>query len=76
MSDGLDAVDLPPGRYRHFKGGLYDVIGVARLEADRDQCVVVYRSVADGTMWVRPFESFTSTVDVAGEPVPRFAPVP
>lgn len=67
---------VPAGRYRHFKGGLYDVIGVARVEADPDQSVVVYRAVVDGTLWTRPVESFTSTVESIPGGVPRFAPAP
>ena len=74
MSDqttpGPDSV--PPGQYRHFKGGRYYVDGVARVEADPDQMVVVYRALSDGTLWTRPIESFTGTVEVDGATVRRF----
>lgn len=41
----------PPGRYRHFKGGLYDVIAVGSNE--KEERVVIYRSVETGQWWTR-----------------------
>lgn len=41
-----------PGRYRHFKGGLYDVIFNGKFEMD-DRDVVVYQAVRDNSVWVR-----------------------
>lgn len=62
-------------RYRHFKGGLYDVVCEAKLEADLTP-VIVYRS-QDGQVWVRPRDVFFELVDDgAGARVPRFAPAP
>jgi hypothetical protein len=61
-------------RYRHFKGGLYDVLHEATLEADLTP-VIVYRS-QDGQVWVRPRDVFFEDVDDGkGGHVPRFAPV-
>ena len=60
-------------RYRHYKGGLYEFVCTATLEADLTE-VVVYRA-ADGSVWVRPATVFFETVDVDGVAVPRFAPV-
>jgi hypothetical protein len=61
-------------RYRHFKGGLYDVVCEATLEADLTP-VIVYRS-QDGRVWVRPRDVFFESVDDgAGGRVPRFSPV-
>jgi hypothetical protein len=61
-------------RYRHYKGGLYELVCEAVLEADHTP-VIVYRG-ADGVTWVRPKAVFFETVEVDGEPVPRFAPMP
>jgi hypothetical protein len=62
-----------PGRYRHYKGGEYEVIGIAR-HSETDERVVVYRPLYnDSGLWVRPLAMFTETVLVNGAPTPRFA---
>ena len=62
-----------PGRYRHYKGGEYEVLGVAR-HSETDEPLVVYRPLyGDGGLWVRPRAMFLETVTHNGEPVPRFA---
>jgi hypothetical protein len=60
------------GRYRHFKGGEYRVIGIARVEASPDQLVVVYRSLDNDQFWTRPLDSFAGTVEHGGRTVQRF----
>ncbi|MCE9534290.1 MAG: DUF1653 domain-containing protein [Planctomycetes bacterium] len=65
--------DLPPGRYRHFKGGEYVVIGVAR-QSETQEPMVVYRPTYDDSgLWVRPLAMFQETVVHEGQTVPRFA---
>lgn len=67
--------DLPPGRYRHYKGPLYEVIGVAR-HSETEEPLVVYRALyGDHGLWVRPLAMFTGTVEVDGRVRARFAPV-
>lgn len=67
---------VPVGRYRHFKGGEYEVLGVAR-HSETDERLVVYRPLyGDGGLWVRPAAMFLETVEHEGRTVPRFAPVP
>ena len=62
-----------PGRYRHYKGKDYEVIGVAR-HSETDERVVVYRSLYnDSGLWVRPLAMFVEEVEVNGQRVPRFA---
>ena len=62
-----------PGRYRHYKGGEYEVIGVAR-HSETDEQLVVYRPLYNDTgLWVRPLAMFTETVTSNGQTVPRFA---
>lgn len=65
-----------PGRYRHYKGNLYEVIATARHSEHLDEFFVVYRPVAtpDAT-WIRPLAMFIETVDLPDGPTPRFAPV-
>ncbi|WP_328185332.1 DUF1653 domain-containing protein [Marinobacter sp. OP 3.4] len=63
---------VPPGRYRHYKGKDYEVIGTAR-HSETEEWLVVYRCLyGDHSLWVRPLEMFNESVDVAGEEVPRF----
>ena len=59
--------------YRHYKGGIYELVCEAVLEADHTP-VMVYRG-QDGAVWVRPRAAFFETVDAAGVAVARFAPV-
>jgi hypothetical protein len=64
--------DTPPGRYRHYKGGEYEVIRVAR-HSETHEPVIVYRPLYnDSGWWVRPHAMFFETVLVEGTPRPRF----
>ena len=64
---------LQPGRYRHYKGKLYEVIDVAR-HSETEELLVVYRCLyGDYSLWVRPLEMFLAMVDVDGAKTPRFA---
>ena len=60
-------------QYRHYKGGLYELVCIATLESDLS-AMVVYRA-ADGSIWTRPQAVFFELVAVDGQRVPRFAPV-
>ena len=76
MSDDLSPP--PPaalGRYRHYKGGEYEVVGFAR-HSETLEPLVVYRPLYNATgWWVRPHAMFFGTVQVEGRSVQRFAPV-
>ena len=66
-------MELETGRYRHYKGGEYEVYGVAR-HSETEELLVVYRPLyGEGALWVRPLEMFRESVEVDGKPVPRFA---
>jgi hypothetical protein len=61
-----------PGRYRHYKGGEYQVIGTAR-HSETDELLVVYRCLYDNdSLWVRPLSMFMETVIVSGQELARF----
>lgn len=60
-------------QYRHYKGGVYELVCEATLEADHTP-MIVYRA-ANGTVWIRPRAVFFETVEVDGIQVPRFAPI-
>jgi hypothetical protein len=66
---------VKPGTYRHYKGDLYEVVGVAR-HSETEEELVVYRALyGEGGLWVRPRGMFEEMVVVDGRDVPRFAPV-
>lgn len=62
-----------PGKYVHYKGGRYEVIGVAH-HSETLQELVVYREEKNdlGPLWVRPREMFNGEVMVNGRKTPRF----
>lgn len=60
-------------QYRHYKGGLYELVCEATLEADLTP-MIIYRA-HDGSIWARPKAVFFELIEVDGLLVPRFAPV-
>lgn len=63
---------IRPGRWRHFKGNEYQVIGVAQ-HSETLEPLVVYRALyGDGGLWVRPAAMWLETVEREGQIVPRF----
>ncbi|MFT4171396.1 MAG: DUF1653 domain-containing protein [Rhodocyclaceae bacterium] len=77
MSD----TELPPlpllalGRYRHYKGGEYEVMGVAR-HSETLAAMVIYRPLYnDSGWWARPYDMFVEEIDIDGRRQRRFAPV-
>lgn len=66
---------IAPGRYRHYKGNEYTVLGVARHSETEEELVVYRQEYGDRALWVRPLAMFAESVEMAGEQVPRFAHV-
>ncbi len=67
--------DAPaPGRYRHFKGGEYEVQGVVR-HSETEDVLVLYRPAEGAQLWVRPLAMFVELVDGPDGRVPRFRPI-
>jgi hypothetical protein len=64
-----------PGRYRHYKGNDYEVIGIARHSETEEEMVVYRQLYGDHSLWVRPLTMFLEQVEVDGRLVPRFARV-
>ena len=65
-------MELKPGRYRHFKGGEYNVQGVATHSETGESMVVYSPLYGEGGLWVRPLSMFLETVERDGEQHPRF----
>lgn len=60
------------GKYRHFKGNEYEVIGIAR-HSETDEAMVVYRPLyGEGGLWVRPASMWNETVERDGQVYQRF----
>jgi hypothetical protein len=60
------------GRYRHYKGNEYSVIGVARHSETEEELVVYRQEYGERGLWVRPAAMFAETVKIDGRQVPRF----
>ena len=63
---------IPLGRYRHYKGQEYSVVGFARHSETEETMVLYVPLYGDGGYWVRPLSMFTETVTVGGLEQPRF----
>ena len=63
---------INPGRYRHFKGKEYEVLGVAR-HSETEEELVVYRALyGDFGLWVRPVSMWNEAVERDGKTFRRF----
>ena len=62
-----------PGRYKHYKGNLYDVYEVATHSEDESKLVVYRPCYGEKALWVRPLDMFVESVERDGETFPRFA---
>lgn len=66
------AMEIKKGRYRHFKGNEYEVVGIAK-HSETSEPMVVYKSVVDDSdMWVRPLAMWNETVTRDGKTFKRF----
>jgi hypothetical protein len=63
---------VEPGRYRHYKGKEYEVVGTAR-HSETEEEFVVYRALYGSRgLWIRPRAMFEEIVKLDGKDVPRF----
>jgi len=68
----LDSRTQPLGKYRHYKGAEYEVLGTA-YHSETEELLVLYRPLyGEGKLWVRPYDMFNETVDAAGQNTKRF----
>jgi hypothetical protein len=70
-------IEIKLGKYKHYKGKLYEVIGIAHHSETLEK-LVVYKALyhseefGDGALWVRPLKMFLETVNIDGKEIPRF----
>ena len=63
---------ITPGRYRHFNGNEYEVIGIAR-HSETEEPMVVYRALyGEGGLWTRPADMWNETITRDGKTMKRF----
>ena len=77
MSDLPPLPDVPIGRYRHYKGNEYELIGAVR-HSETLEPLALYRPLygdqrGEAALWVRPYAMFFETVVIDGVVQPRFA---
>ena len=63
---------IRPGRYRHFKGREYEVIGVAKHSETLEEMVVYRQLYGEHGLWVRPASMWEETVERDGKTYKRF----
>lgn len=56
--------------YRHYKGGIYNVIGMGKHSETQEE--LVFYEGTDGKLWARPVKMFMEEIEVNGQKVPRF----
>jgi len=70
--DVLCGETVAPGLYKHFKGGTYKVLQIAK-HSETEELMVVYQSMQDGEAWVRPLSMWNQTITWQdGNPITRF----
>ncbi|CAA6801678.1 MAG: Unknown protein [uncultured Sulfurovum sp.] len=68
-------MELKKGKYKHYKGVMYEVLDTAR-HSETEEWMVVYKTLyGDFSTWVRPYEMFVERVEVEGVMVDRFKKV-
>lgn len=65
--------EIKLGKYRHYKGNLYTVIGIAKHSETLEEMVVYRAEYGEHGLWVRPLVMFAEDVEIDGKTVPRFA---
>lgn len=59
--------------YRHFKGGEYEIIGIAKDSETLEDTVVYWALYGEKQLWVRPLSMFSETVIKDNKPIKRFS---
>ncbi|CAM3447957.1 DUF1653 domain-containing protein [Polaromonas hydrogenivorans] len=69
-------IETPPGRYRHYKGMAYEVVGTVR-HSETLEPMTLYRALyGEHGLWVRPAAMFNEEVVIGGVRQPRFTRLP
>ncbi|MBV1883225.1 MAG: DUF1653 domain-containing protein [Pseudomonadales bacterium] len=63
---------LETGKYKHYKGNVYDVLGVSTHSETLEKLVVYRPLYGEEALWVRPLQMFIESIEVGGVSIPRF----
>lgn len=66
-------MEIKRGRYRHFKGHEYEIIGIAKHSETLEEMVVYRALYGEGDLWVRPAAMWNEIIERDGKTFPRFA---
>lgn len=69
---GREMIDIKSGKYRHYKGNEYEVLGIAKHSETLEEMVVYRALYGEYGIWVRPAYMWSELVEVNGEEVERF----
>ncbi len=68
----LTPEEIVKGKYRHFKGNEYEVVGFAK-DSETTEKMVIYRALyGERELWVRPYEMFREIIERDGKKLRRF----
>lgn len=65
-------MEIKTGKYRHFKGNVYEVLGVASHSETGEEYVVYKALYGEQKLWIRPKKMFIEKIERDGVAVPRF----
>ncbi len=65
-------MEIKTGKYRHFKGNMYEVVGVAKHSETLEEMVVYRALYGEGGLWVRPAKMWNETIERDGKSFRRF----
>jgi len=68
----MESREIKIGKYQHFKGNNYEVIGIAKHSETMEELVVYRALYGEHGLWVRPLKMFLEEVEFEGNKVPRF----
>jgi cyclomaltodextrinase / maltogenic alpha-amylase / neopullulanase len=72
IKSDLNIQKIKPGKYRHYKGKEYEVIGIAKHSENLEDFVVYRALYGDGQLWIRPCEMFLESIIFEGRKISRF----
>lgn len=64
-------IKIKIGKYQHYKGGQYQVLGIAKHSETLEE-LVIYQSLNNNLLWARTKKMFLETVKHDGKTIPRF----
>lgn len=71
----LKPIPVIPGKYRHYKGKEYEVVGIAKHSETLEDMVIYKALYGEGEIWVRPYQMFNEILVQNGEEIRRFEPI-